>query len=100
MRHEVSTSPSIVVGIVCWCMIGVAAGLGFLAGHLGDAGVSCGGAAIFVLFFETPIAMYGLLGGLVDWHLVRPVWRGIAGTSLNLAALAPVVLFVLSFIWR
>jgi hypothetical protein len=100
MGQSGEASPSIRVGMICWGAIALAAGLFLLAGLLRGASFGLILAGVFILLSETFLAFYGLLGGLIDCHLVRPVWRGIIGVSLNLSALSPAVLFVVGFVWR
>jgi hypothetical protein len=93
---RISTSRSILVGVISWCTIFLAIGLFYLAEGQQQASITVPfAAAIFLLIFETALAFYGLLCAAIDCHLIRPVWRGIVGLALNLTALWPVLVIII-----
>jgi hypothetical protein len=100
LGRYVSISRSILVGIICWCAIALAMTLFFLAGHWEGDTFFAVMTGIFILIVETILAVYGLIASLIDWHLVRPVWRGMIGVMLNLMALLPMVVFFVLLLVR
>jgi hypothetical protein len=91
-----SGARSFKVGIICWCAIAVATAI-YLVGRAAPATyIIFPMVGIFIYMLETVLAFYGLLTGFIGWYWEPANPRSIAGTVLNLTALAPLVLFLIS----
>jgi hypothetical protein len=91
-----SGARSFKVGIICWCVIGVCVALLAICKFWEPFDLLFGFTVIFILMLETVLAFYGMLTGFIGWYWEATNPRSIAGTILNLTALAPLVLFLIS----